>query len=307
MRSRFVPLAVCICALAAHGQIREVVSDAELSGPLFAFHKGYLYWSGLADTDKAVTLYEPNGRLKGFFATDEGPAGSVAVDTDGGIAVAISRWHETKYNGIELRDANWQLLKKIRTDGFAPRHLAFGPDHTLWCFGRPLDSKGRTDFDGMTVRKYLRDGTLAGAYLPRSLFPRALEPSLMIWQWVGIQVSKDRVGIRAVSGEESSAQTEWLELDLSGNLLGRWRVDDVTKKGKPALAADGEVFLQDQWVHNRIGRALCPLYRLDRQAGQWKRVESAPSGFLLGADGDALVFARDYVPGKVHLLWYEHP
>jgi hypothetical protein len=44
------------------------------------------------------------------------------------------------------------------------------------------------------------------------------------WQKRRITVTGDRVGIEAVSGNVGN-QREWVELDLSGNVTGPWKLD----------------------------------------------------------------------------------
>ena len=123
--------------------------------------------------------------------------------------------------GIDFRDSSGTLTRTIKTGRYVPAHISFAEDHSLWSFGYQLDAAdaSRPDQKGyMTVRKYLANGNEAGAYLPRSLFPPGLEPADAGWQRSSsITVAHDRVGLWATSGE-SGDQTEWVELDLNGNL-----------------------------------------------------------------------------------------
>ena len=89
------------------------------------------------------------------------------------------------------------------------------------------------------MRKYSTDGKLVGAYLSRSLFPPGLPPGLDGWQTRRITVTHDRVGVEAVSGNVSN-QREWVELDLQGNLMGRWRWDPFDQFPGVALTSDNQ-------------------------------------------------------------------
>ena len=296
-----------LCGLAANDPVREVTSQATRTGNQLipAFYEGYIYWVGLAGDDSHVTIYAPDGHLALSFVTQNGHVASIAVDTGGTVAVAWGRWGSKKGGGIDFRDRYGTFLKTIETGRYLPAHISFAEDHSLWSFGCQLDAAdgARTDqHDYMTVRKYLPNGKEAGAYLARSLFPRGLEPADVSWQRSGsITVAHDRVGLWAYSGE-SGDETEWVELDLNGNLLGRWRLDQVYKDTKIALTTDGHLFVQSNDSKTKARR----LYTLDRASSTWQPVEEPQSGWLNSADGNALVFS-DFGLGPMHVRWYQHP
>jgi len=299
------PFAVfAISCSAADNPVREVTSQATRAGNRLvpAFHKGYIYWIGLAGPANQVTIYAPDGHLAFSFQTQNGNAESVAVDTDAGMAVA---WGTKEGGGIEFRDNSGTLRQTVRTGRYFPAHLSFAEDHSLWSLGwqRDASREGTPDRQGyMTVRKYLPNGKEAGAYLPRSLFPPGLEPGMESWQRSGsIVVAHDRVGLWVYSGDNGDL-TEWVELDLNGNLLGRWRLDQFSGKARVALTTDGHVFVQD---YDQRAKAHW-LHKLNRDSSTWQPVEAAPSGRLEGADGDALVFS-DLGLGPMHVRWYQHP
>jgi hypothetical protein len=88
-----------------------------------------------------------------------------------------------------------------------------------------------------------------------------------------------------------------VELDLKGNLIGRWRLEfsrTVT------LAKNGHVYAQ-----NTNSRAR-ELLLLDRTLSVFKRVEGPNRGVLYGADGDELVFGEPEL-GPIHFRWYQQP
>lgn len=293
-----------VCAIAGSGPVREVTSQAERVGNRLspAFYKGYIYWIGRDGRNGTVTIYAPDDHAPLTF-DGNGPVHSIAIDTDGTVAVAWGRWDSEEGGGVDFRDKYGQLLKTIRTPEYVPVHLWFADDHSLWSFGGPRNAEGRSDPHGMTVRKYLPDGKEAGAYLPRSVFPPGLEPGgFPCWRH-SITVAPDRVGLWAVSGQQSS-QTEWVELGLDGKLLGRWRLDQFTSDANTqvALTADGHVFLQQH--DTKTGAH--PLYELDRTSSTWRAVEAPPSGRMEAADGEALIFS-DFGLGPIHLRWYPQP
>lgn len=285
-------------AIAATPLIREVTSDATgASGTPPSFFKGYMYWAGR----ELFRIYTPDGHQAPPVSPSRGTAEAIAVDTDGTLAIA---WNTPAAGGIDIRDSSGALVRTIQTGPYWPTQLAFAEDHCLWSLGwkiigRPLNL-GRDDY--MIVRKFLPNGEQAGAFLPRSLFPDGLEPGGPdVRPSNCIVFSHDRVGLLVMSGMDSG-KTEWLELDLNGNLTGRWRTDSFTNDRRVALTSDNHVF-----VYHRSQNGRTPyLLTLDRNTSTWQPVPSPPSGYLAGADGDALIFA-DYTAGPIQLRWYQHP
>jgi hypothetical protein len=298
----------CLCTSAESDPFREVRFQAErLDHQVVpAFYKGYIYWVGPKGPDNQVLIFAPDGLLAFRFETQHGTVGSVAVDSDGRLAVA---WKSEHGGGIDLRDSSAALTKTIETGRYLPAHLSFAEDHSLWSLGMQRDAADpeRPAKDYQMVRRYLPDGTEAGAYLPRSLFPPrsyplGLEPAMWWWQRSSsIVAAHDRVGLWIYSGD-NDIETEWVELDLNGNLLGRWPLDPFYRNTRMAFTTDGRVFVQYFDPEAEANR-LCTL---DRASSAWEPVKSPPSGYLEGADGDALVFS-DFGFGPLHLRWYQHP
>ncbi len=304
----FRPIVILVvvshCHLAASDPVREVTSLAARAGNQLvpAFYNGYIYWVGLAGDDSQLTIYAPDGHLAFCFETQNGVVENIALDTDGSVAVA---WQSQKSAGIDFRDSAGTLTRTIQTGRYVATHLAFAEDYSLWSLGWQRDAADGTRADRrdyMTVRKYGPDGKESGAYLPRSSFPPGLEPGMPSWQRSNsIVVAHDRVGLWADSGD-NDGKTEWVELDLTGVLLGRWRLDEFSYSPRVAPTTDGHLFVQDQDSKTHAHR----LYKLDRASSAWQEVDAPPSGRMEGADGNALVFSDIHL-GPMHLRWYPHP
>jgi hypothetical protein len=236
----------------------------------------------------------------------EKTAQAIAADTDGALAIA---WRTETTGGIDLFDASGVLMRTIQTGRYRPTRLSFAEDHSLWTLGyqtRAAHPEMWDDSDYMIVRKFLPGGQQAGAYLPRSLFPHGLPPGEEPWQWSNcITVAHDRVGLWVISGMNSD-KTEWVELDLDGNLTGRWRLDPFSYELRVAFTSDGHVFVQHANLDPQSHGVTYSLLTLDRTSSTWQPVQSAPGGRLVSADGDALIFA-DRSSGPIHLRWYTHP
>jgi len=281
--------------------VREALS-ASIMGPMPGFYNGYLYQ---CQPDDMVTLFAPSG--EGILTVPIQGGGdsrvevmSVAIDDDG--TLAISRVGLPKI-GIDIRDSSGNLIRSIDTGRYMPAQLSFGQDHSLWSFGWQRDATrpeiaDRQDY--ATVRKYLASGKQVGAYLPRSLFPAGLEPGEAGWQQRRITVTSDRVGIHAYSGNLGS-QKEWVELDLNGNLTGRWRLDQSDEFRGVALTSDGQAYVQRSDPKKKSRS----VFRLNRATSEWEPVNS-PDLELYGSDGDKLVFAT-WPDGLMHLSWFPQP
>jgi hypothetical protein len=299
---RTIPLLALLAlpASPANGPVHEVSAPAIVGQAMPGFYNGYLY---SAEPRHVLTLFAPDGHElfslpipghgNGHVAVE-----SAAVDTDGTLAVA---WRDSPNAGIDIRDLSGTLLRSIDTGRYVPAHLSFGPDHSLWALGyQRVTTKYPDEPDYPIVRKYSSDGKETGAYLPRSLFPAGIPPGNEEWQSRRITVTADRVGIEVLSGNTSS-QREWVELDLTGIVQGRWKLD-------PANKFPGVVFTNDDqaYVHryNREAK-VWQVFRLNRATSTWDQV-STPNEALYGADGDKLVFAR--WPDDVMLLsWFSQP
>jgi hypothetical protein len=128
-----------------------------------------------------------------------------------------------------------------------------------------------------------------------------MEPGGYQWQERRITVTSDRVGIEALSGTDSG-QREWVELDLSGNVVGRWRLDRSYRFPGVVFTADNRAYVQrfDETTKSR------QVLRLNHDKSQWELVKSPPDAALYGSDGDKLLFS-DGTGGAMHMSWYSQP
>jgi len=270
----FAAFFTCVAA-AANAPIREVTSEAaSVSGMLIpAFYKGYIYWAGR----EPLRIYTPDGHPAPYIAMPNGTAQAIAADTDGTLAVA---WTTQTSGGIDLHDPSGASVRTIQTGRYLPTHLSFAGDHSLWSLGWQLDAGGRPmpdKSDYMTVRKFLPNGQQGGAYLPRSLFPKGLEPAEESWQRSNcITVSHNGIGLWVNSGM-SGTKTEWVELDLNGNVTGRWRLDPFFYEMRVALTSDGHVFVH----HFDLDTKTHVLITLDRHPLPGCRCNPPPAGTWL--------------------------
>jgi hypothetical protein len=145
----------------------------------------------------------------------------------------------------------------------------------------------------MIVRHFSAEGKELGAYLPRSSFPPGLEPGGPSVP-VRIMVSKDRVGVLAFSGN-LGFKTEWLELDLRGNVVERSRLDN-RQIFAAAFTADDHIYLGGDKE----------LYTLDHSSHMWRPTPKL-KGSLMGADGLKLVYSVGSPRGAIELQCFDQP
>lgn len=231
------------------------------------------------------------------------PDGIAVFDPKGGLAYQIN------VTAPDGSPANLAETAAADTDGTVLAPISYGSiGH--WSGGIVVLNQ-----DGKLVRKYSSDGKLIGSFLARSLFPPGLPPAGTAVGW--IRASHDRIGMMVYPGQIAN-NPEWIELDLEGNLMGRWKLgpqftaDPVTHNetyslGAFAFTSDGRLFAQTN---------TCPalyhcsdrLVLLDRDTSAWKAVADNPvdgSHLLLAADGnDLVVWDRSQSnTGGVQLQW----
>ncbi len=127
--------------------------------------------------------------------------------------------------------------------------------------------------------------------LPWSSFRCGLHPAADQFDgYAEVRASKDRIGVLLPTCHE------WLELNTSGEITGRWSWRDVpiTNGLKSSAMVSSVVMTPSNEVFARIGIGL---YRLNREQGTWDPVDltaatdaGAIFGWLAGHDGESLVY-----------------
>lgn len=280
-----------LAALGAATSSGQVTFDGlGRSNPGPSFDNGYIV--GWAQTGhKSVTLYAPDGHklfeIPSLDLADGTNAFSLsaAVDTDATLALAYTTNGGTR-GGIALLDQTGKPIRFIETEPYMPSQVCLAPDHSIWMFG---DRYPRPANDFLTFRHYSREGKQLGAYIPRSKLPawegggldQVVSPFTGLWRFRAI---KDRIGALLHLGPFKWA---WVELDLSGNVLGEWTyTNTMTNWFEPtAFTSDCSLY---GWVgtdRKRVGIGL-----FDKATSTWKLIPSLPNGPLIGAEENQLVY-----------------
>ena len=231
-----------------------------------------------------VPLSIPDGAGIRVRDTAALPDGTIAVKAsataDRGRAVGVIFWISPQ----------GKVMRIVRTAQFGARRVAFAADGTLWAAGRVYDYAYNSLPEYDVLRQYDAQGRLVRTVLPRSTFAAGLrEPSSDSF----LLTAKDRIGFFSLTSNQ------YVELSLSGDVLGNWKVAppaDVDIAGA-ALTASGRVFLSGQWRRKmddpREWELL--LYELDKRSGALRRIDFPQTGVhratvLVGSEGEELVF-----------------
>jgi hypothetical protein len=266
--------------------VRDVTYQGDL-GPLNiepTFDKGYLL---VYEYGPGVAVYGPDGSLK-FHAVVNVPGVehvvivNAAADVDGTLVAAVEYTQKDHRGGLALFDPDGGKKEFFDTGEYRPTQVDFGPDHTVWTIGWIGATTESDPPDYSVLRNYSRTGKLLGDFLPRSTFDREHDPvGPVIGGWQ-LRVTSKRVGavfyassVRK-SGETRRDAIQWVELDLKGNIIGRW---NPPPKHICAFTDDGDVYAKDPGG----------ISVLDRTSGTWRHVPGV-STRLIGADGDSLVY-----------------
>ncbi len=188
----------------------------------------------------------------------------------------------------------------VITAPFAARRVIFGPDGTLWAFGRVYDNNFNDLPDYATLRHYDAQGKLIGTALPRSAFPAGkFSPSHDCL----LAATGDRIGIY------SHGAARWAEVSLEGALIGMWEatpLQNVLVTGIGMTSAGVFASVQNQCPpgsstadcmllqrFNKVEQSLTPV--------DTAQIRTADQGiYLMGSDGDRLV-ARVHPRGSI--MW----
>jgi len=262
------------------------------------FDKGYMFKintappSGPAPDSFAAWDTEGRWMYQAYFTTPDGtPAAvrSTAADPNKTVIAGISYGLRGGYKGgIAFLDPTGKQVRFVDTDRYHPMAVCFAPDHSIWSAGHQRSPKNDVEDPAgySIVRKFLSDGTPAGEFLLRSEFPPGLPPAASGIGISWIRAAGDRVGMMLYPGQ-NSASPEWVELDVSGNLIGRWKLGPSGQlNGGFAFTADARLFARPYNPETKKNE----LMSFDRKSSSWRAAEGGVNGLLLGADGNDLVF-----------------
>ena len=297
VRLPFLFLAATLCNAALAAESREVYYQGFLvpQSIVPTFDKGYL----LVYNFEKIDVYAPDGSPL-YSVSAEVPNAKIAniqnaaTDVDGTMAGAVYYARErARGGGIVLFDRSGKQTRFFDTGKYWPTQVCFAPDHTIWTLGwQGPETSGPHD-DYFVLRNYSQDGQELGAFLPRSTFEPESDPvGPMIGGW-RLRIMNNRIGAVFYGGmilgpRHKSRPMQWIEVDLKGKLLGRW---EVGAEWPP------EAFTQSGALYTHSGDAVLVF---DRSTKAWRPVAGTPAGFLLGADGNSLVFE---VRGTSRLRW----
>lgn len=293
MRSELLLAFVPVVLMAQSQPVLTVTSMAQRVGnqAVPGFQNGYLYFFDRA----TIRAYSPEGSLLTIVVqipdAEAVWARGLAIDTNGAFAIGVAFRASASAGGIAFYDKYGQPDGFVATGSYVPESLCFADDHSLWTFGR---QQGGGDY--MMVHHFSSDRQDQGQFLARSLFPKGLDPGMGHWQARSVVVAQDRVGLLAFSGRLGNLN-EWVELDFSGKLIGRVRLDQ--REFTPmAFTTDGHLYRQPDRKSN--------LQVLSQSTSEWQDTGMTGSGSLLGADGNLLVFSSDGT-GPITMQWFNQP
>jgi hypothetical protein len=295
-------------AFAASAPVREVHSECPaLSGlPVCHFRDGYMFQFDTL-VNRVIRVYAPDGhftvnlpiQLPGASVT--WPT-DVAVDFDGTFVAGAFGGdgdirHVTQFR-VAMFDSNGIQTGVIDTKTFSPNHVAIAEDHSIRVLGAQNGLRNKQDY--MVVRKYTRAGELVGSYLPRSTFPAGLEPGGASVP-ATLMAAGNRIAVVAFSGKVGNL-LELIELDTEENVIGRMRSDNQSSMNF-ALTTDGHLY---GWTN--VKGAGSTLYLFDVKAGTLTSMGGPESlGWLMGADGEDLVFRVRGEEGQTKAGWFLQP
>ena len=240
------------CGAAADWPVVKITHQARIFGGVSVprLQQGHLFY--LAGKGPVTAWGTDGQRLFETTVTDRNgnlaSSTSAAMDSNGTVAVAIGFASATGHaGGIAYLDRAGRQVATVLTGRYMPMHLCFDENRRLWAFGWQRDAENNIMEDDepyMLVRRFSSDRKEAGSFLPRSLFAGKLNPfagQRGLWR---VQAAKDRIGGLAHPNADQH-QRRWVELDLDGNLIGRWPIDPDVHGGGYAYTRSGRLFVRD--------------------------------------------------------------
>lgn len=183
------------------------------------------------------------------------------------------------------------VQRLVRTSPFAPIRMCFTSDGMLWVAGREATPDFKAEAPHDILRRYDGSGRVIQTLLPRDSFVThdSYHPAVRAF----LVASGDKVGFY------SPGAREWVELSLSGTVLGRWRGIDLfppVRVTGAGLTPEGSLYLSCVRESASEGDQIPEYYRLEKSRGVWIPVDGSliagrggTFSAIVGADGDALV------------------
>lgn len=263
----------------------ETQFEDTLAMPLY--EAGYvLNWD--APRYSTFTLYGPDTKAV-YSLPNTQAAGALclawAMDADGAGARA---YHDREQQGrIDVLDVSGKVTRTITTGSYEPTHVTFAPDHSIWTVGFVDHYEEQSDFN--VVRHYSRTGEQLSEAVPWSEIAADHNAYTALQPIIGgrrLFAASDRIGFIS---EASPGNAKWIEVSYAGRLLAQY--DLGLPDGKffvpAAMTASGNVYAKLYKDQHFTGYGF-----LDKSNGARRMVSGCPKGWLIGTNGDDLVFAQ---------------
>jgi len=286
-----------LCGQALSVPSREVRVEQVQGTSVPKWEHGHLVWWDL----NTATVFAANGSGRVSLQCRIWPERSSTVhimdlsaSPEGGFAVAFTALNNAGAPAgfIAWLEETGKTGKLVQLDSAGAFKISFAKDGSLWALVRQHDEfyNDATGYD--MLRHYDQNGTLVGTALPRKIFTRKQYPD---GPHASLSVSRDRIGVYIAPSRT------WVELSLSGEILGHWSLPDKKAEfTRVFLSESNNIYISTQERPNPKEMAVeFGLYKFDRTSGSIVPINvSAAEGEdigklrVRGVDGDQLVVSR---------------
>ena len=269
--------------------------------PIPIWQNGYfLTYDATVLVSPNVYLYNSAGTLSrkikvAIPETVQNDVLAVSISTQGIVAVSGGA---RNVNGRESAYVAWysksgELERIVQSNPFIAYHLCFTGDGKLWALGREQQQYGGNEQSHNVLYHFSENGLLLNSVLPLASFPTIdRHPAVQALLVSG----KDRVGIY------SEPAKEWVEVGLSGEVIGRWRGAETSvatsfRVRGAALVPSGLVYVSAVIQDGPKGPSRAQIFTLNRANGTWESVDLAgkkpeETALIAGSDGGQLVVTK---------------
>ena len=293
MRATFPAFLSLACAILCRGQTPSVGYYEAVPRPAH-YANGHLFnWS-----ERQITFYRPDTQPP-YSIRQQGERAftlSWAVDSDGEAArvyteaVRANEVYSLPEGRIDLFDPTGKLALTIKTGSYWPQGVSFAPDHSIWTLGynreainAVRDGKENT-FD--VLHHYARTGEELGQMLPGAQIATEDNSGGLVRSVIGgrrLFAAGDRLGFVA-------DPHTWIEVSFAGVLLGKHDLGSFPELAyyPMAMTLGGRTYASIYKEGEFDGWAT-----LDCSTHSWRKVTGYPKGWLIGSDGDNVVFSKE--------------